>query len=318
MSLSAAALALHPAPAIAVAGAKPKPDTQAVQQRLRDLNTRVDILTQQYDKTVEDLTKAQRRLDVYNQQVAADQATYARLHETVAQMAAAAYKAAGGDAGNAVASVLGAKDPASLLDQISVVTAVSKDRNSALARFVSSAALLQRARDAQRLATVDIQRKQSDIRTQTSTLNQQVTEQTKLLAMVGGPVPSQGTCNGGTATGKALTAVRFACGKLGTPYEWGGTGPRYDCSGLTQAAWGAAGVSLPRTTWEQWAIGSRLPYDRLQPGDLVFFEPSLGHMGIYLGGGRMIHAPHTGDVVKATDISTGYYRSQFQGGVRPS
>jgi peptidoglycan DL-endopeptidase CwlO len=298
------------------AAASPKPDIKAVQKKLRELTTQVDTLTQQYDKTVEDLTKAQRQLAVTNQQVADEQKTYDRLHAAVAQMAAAAYKNGGGDGTGILGSVVSAKDPAALLNQISVITAVSKNRGSTLAQFVSAAALLTRAKDAQQGVVNDIKQKQASIKQQTAELKKQVAQQKKLLAEAGGPVPGQGSCDV-QASGKALTAIQFACSKLGTPYEWGGTGPRYDCSGLTQAAWDAAGISLPRTTWEQWAYGSHLSYDQLQPGDLVFFEASLGHMGMYLGGGKMIHAPHTGDVVKISDISSGYYRSQFQGGVRP-
>ena len=127
--------------------------------------------------------------------------------------------------------------------------------------------------------------------------------------------PGQGTCHAAAASAAAQIAINFACSQLGQPYLWGGTGPLYDCSGLVQAAWRRAGVSLPRTTYDQWNAGTHVSYNQLQPGDLVFFEASLGHVGMYLGGGMMIHDPHTGDVVKISDISSGWYRSEFQGGV---
>jgi cell wall-associated NlpC family hydrolase len=103
---------------------------------------------------------------------------------------------------------------------------------------------------------------------------------------------------------KAAKAIAFARAQLGKPYVYGATGPNsYDCSGLTQAAWGSAGVSIPRTTSTQINTGTRVSASELQPGDLVFFYSSVSHVGLYIGGGMMIHAPHTGTVVKIAPIT---------------
>ena len=103
-----------------------------------------------------------------------------------------------------------------------------------------------------------------------------------------------------SATGNAV--VDYAYKFLGTPYQWGGTTPSgFDCSGFTQYVFkNAAGVSLPRTTYDQINVGVAVSYNDLQPGDLVF--PHTGHVGIYVGGGQMIHAPSTGDVVKVSSV----------------
>ena len=103
-----------------------------------------------------------------------------------------------------------------------------------------------------------------------------------------------------SATGNAI--VDYAYKFLGTPYQWGGTTPSgFDCSGFTQYVFkNAAGVSLPRTTYDQINVGVAVSYNDLQPGDLVF--PHTGHVGIYVGGGQMIHAPSTGDVVKVSSV----------------
>ncbi|MFF8385815.1 NlpC/P60 family protein [Streptomyces kanasensis] len=106
-------------------------------------------------------------------------------------------------------------------------------------------------------------------------------------------------------TTRAARAVAYAYGAIGRPYQWGATGPSsYDCSGLTQAAWRAAGVSLPRTTYSQIGTGRRVPRDRLAPGDLVFFYPGLSHVGIYIGDGRMIHAPRSGSTVRIAPVDS--------------
>jgi cell wall-associated NlpC family hydrolase len=103
---------------------------------------------------------------------------------------------------------------------------------------------------------------------------------------------------------QAAQALAFAYRALGLPYAWGATGPdAYDCSGLTRAAWAAAGVALPRTSYLQVNAGPRVPAAELRPGDLVFFHPGLSHVGLCVGGGRMIHAPHPGAPVRVSPIA---------------
>ena len=103
-----------------------------------------------------------------------------------------------------------------------------------------------------------------------------------------------------SVTGNAI--VDYAYKFLGTPYVWGGTSPSgFDCSGFTQYVFrNAAGVNLPRTTYDQINVGVPVSYNNLQPGDLVF--PHTGHVGIYVGNGQMIHAPSTGDVIKVSSV----------------
>ncbi|WSB86203.1 NlpC/P60 family protein [Streptomyces cellulosae] len=102
---------------------------------------------------------------------------------------------------------------------------------------------------------------------------------------------------------KAEKALAFARAQIGKPYVWGATGPgSYDCSGLTQAAWKAAGVSLPRTTYDQVNAGTTVPVSQAQPGDLVFFYDDVTHVGIYIGNGMMIHAPKPGAYVREESI----------------
>jgi peptidoglycan DL-endopeptidase CwlO len=109
--------------------------------------------------------------------------------------------------------------------------------------------------------------------------------------------------------------VGIAMHYLGTPYVWGGASPSgFDCSGFVMYVFAQVGVSLPHSSYAQYGYGSAVSRGDLQPGDLVFFD-GLGHVGIYVGGGSFIHAPHTGDVVKISSIS-GWYASTFVGGRR--
>jgi cell wall-associated NlpC family hydrolase len=102
---------------------------------------------------------------------------------------------------------------------------------------------------------------------------------------------------------------------LGVPYVWGGASPSgFDCSGLVMYAFAKVGISLPHSSYAQFGMGTPVSIGQLQPGDLVFFS-GASHVGIYIGGGQFVHAPHTGDVVKISSLS-GYYSSAFDGGRR--
>ena len=94
--------------------------------------------------------------------------------------------------------------------------------------------------------------------------------------------------------------VGVALSYVGVPYVWGGSSPGgFDCSGLVMYAYAQVGVSLPHSSYAMWNMGVPVPQDQLQPGDLVFFN-GLGHVGLYVGGGYFVHAPHTGTVVQVS------------------
>src|SRR4051794_31526144 len=139
----------------------------------------------------------------------------------------------------------------------------------------------------------------------------------------GGGTGSSGGSGGGGGTYSpppagtlGQQAAAIAQQYLGVPYVWGGASPSgFDCSGLTMYVYGQLGISLGHYTGDQWNAGPHVSMSQLAPGDLVFFYSGLSHMGMYIGGGLFIHAPHTGDVVKISSLS-GYYASNFQGGVR--
>jgi NlpC/P60 family len=146
---------------------------------------------------------------------------------------------------------------------------------------------------------------------------------TKVLAIASGYAASQGLPAGAPAEDVAAAAVQFAYSELGKPYKWGATGELgfYDCSGLMLRAYQKGGLTLPRTSRQQWYAGARVwEVAQLQPGDLVFYayntaDPStIHHVGIYIGAGNMIDAPYTGATVRITP----FLRGDFIGAVRPT
>jgi cell wall-associated NlpC family hydrolase len=116
-------------------------------------------------------------------------------------------------------------------------------------------------------------------------------------------------------------ALRAAESRIGAPYRYGGAGPdAFDCSGLVAYAYGQAGVDVPRTAAQQFAIARPVPRRDLRPGDLVFFRLSgreVSHVGLYAGEGRFVHAPQTGGRVRMEDLDDDWFRDRYAGAGRP-
>jgi cell wall-associated NlpC family hydrolase len=107
--------------------------------------------------------------------------------------------------------------------------------------------------------------------------------------------------------------VRVALRYLGLPYRWAGASPAgFDCSGFVMYVYRKVGVALPHSSWMLWGKGRYVSRKHLRPGDVVFFA-GMSHVGIYIGHGRFVHSPHTGDVVKVSRLSGGRYRSTYAG-----
>jgi cell wall-associated NlpC family hydrolase len=116
---------------------------------------------------------------------------------------------------------------------------------------------------------------------------------------------------------KGERAVKAALAVVGVPYRWGGASPSsgFDCSGLVRWAYGRVGVELPHNSYALYSEGRRVRSDDLEPGDLLFFE-GLGHVGLYLGGGRMVHAPQTGRNVEVVSLAATNYGARLVGARR--
>jgi cell wall-associated NlpC family hydrolase len=138
---------------------------------------------------------------------------------------------------------------------------------------------------------------------------------TAAQAWEGRPEP-WATTDAATPT-KGELAARFAFGEVGVPYRWGGESPStgFDCSGLVRWAYGQVGVDLPHSSYALYGEGRRVSGSNLAPGDILFFE-GLGHVGLYLGRGRMVHAPQTGRDVEVVRLSSTNYGARMIGARR--
>jgi cell wall-associated NlpC family hydrolase len=155
------------------------------------------------------------------------------------------------------------------------------------------------AEEKARLAAIEKKQREEAARKAAELAQQQkAAEQTAATEQEASTPDSSAPADSSYAT-KADKALAFARAQVGKPYVWGATGPdSYDCSGLTQAAWNAAGITLPRTTYDQVNFGTTVSLSQAQPGDLVFFYDDVSHVGMYIGNGMMIHAPKPGAYVR--------------------
>jgi len=139
-----------------------------------------------------------------------------------------------------------------------------------------------------------------------------------------GPSTLSNFSTAGAPTKQAANAVNAAMSQLGKPYVWGAQGPdAYDCSGLMLWAYNQAGVSIMRTSQTQFTSQPHVNNKAdLKPGDLVYFNTEAGpgptHVGMYIGGGKFVQAPHTGDVVKVSNLNDPYYTQTYAGATRPT
>ncbi|WP_230421187.1 C40 family peptidase [Actinomadura soli] len=302
------------------ASAEPRPTRAQAQKKLTQLNEEMDKKVEQYNQLNEKLKIAKKKLDAATKSSRQEEATFEEQRSKVAQMAADAYK--NGESTD-VTGFVGSNDPQAVLDQAAVFTHLSQERSSQLTQFLATAQRLRREQAVAKAAYDEVKTKSDELKKQKKELDAKVKKQEALVRRLGGGTSSGGGTGGtggtynGPASGPARAALSFAYAQLGKPYQYGATGPgSYDCSGLTMKAWAAAGVNVTRTTNSQYAATKRVAKSDLQPGDLVFFN-GLGHMGMFVGGGKMIHAPSTGKNVQIVSITSGYYLNGYYGAGRP-
>ncbi|MEV5706916.1 NlpC/P60 family protein [Actinoallomurus sp. NPDC052274] len=309
--VAVAGLALPGVPA----HADPGSSLSAAKKELAQLNDKVDQLSNQYNQTKADWKAAQSRVNALSKSVQAERKTFQQLRLRVAQLAVDAYKT--GDNGS-IPQLVSSKDPDAVLSQMSAFNQIAHNRSAEFQQYLASAQRLEREQALRVQAAQQLTAKKNQLETQRKQANAAIARQLNLVRKLGAgidPGSSKENCSV-LASGKAEIVLKFACAQLGKPYVFGGSGPStWDCSGITMVAYRKVGIKLNHWVPDQWDASRRVSKADLQPGDLVFFH-DLGHVGFYLGNGKFLHAPHTGDVVKISNLSDAWYTSTFMGGGR--
>lgn len=232
----------------------------------------------------------------------------------VDQISRAAYQ--GGQL-DALAAVLGSESPQAYLERTTLLDTISTENRAFVARFLDATAVAEnaerdaeaRALDAERSAA-DAARTAEDTRRRQDDADREVAAAEDALDQAS-PATLAALRRGGTTrfpttvpgSGVAIEALRVALTQQGKPYLWGATGPgTYDCSGLVQWAYRQVGVGLPRVSRQQALVGVPVAMADARPGDLLFFNDPVTHVGFYVGENKFLEAPQSGDVVKVSDV----------------
>ncbi|MEU4113686.1 NlpC/P60 family protein [Kitasatospora sp. NPDC028055] len=312
--LTAAAATAVALSAQVAAHAAPQPNKSDVKAQIDQLQQEQEQAAEKYNGAKERADQLRKQADQLQDQVARSQDQMSQLQVGLAQVAGEQYRTGGIDPS---VQLMLSSDPSGYLDKASSVQQASTTQTEALKGLLDQQRRLdqEKAEAAAVLASLDSTTK--DLNQAKADVNTKLKAAQDLLNSLSAADraalraqqqqddrASRGAdrvdlSNLPPASGYAAVAVAKAMSKQGSPYVWGATGPStFDCSGLMVWAYGQAGVSLPRTSQEQGHIGTAVTLATAQPGDLVIYGGDMHHVGMYIGNGMVVHAPHTGDVVK--------------------
>jgi cell wall-associated NlpC family hydrolase len=211
---------------------------------------------------------------------------------------------------SAMNAILLTGSPTTLVDQLTLLDRLAASER----RQIASVAAVKAKFDVQK-QTIDalvatLKKQDAELAARKKQIDAEMASLQVLLRRAYGSTTSGGALRIGSCPavypgGPAGVAVKTACAQIGDPYVWGANGPNsFDCSGLTQYAWRAAGVSLTHYTGAQWSQGTAVSRSNARAGDLVFFYSDIHHVGIYVGNGLMVHASHPGVPVKMAYVDS--------------
>ncbi|MFL9657628.1 NlpC/P60 family protein [Streptomyces sp. PB17] len=295
--------------------ADPQPTAAQVRAKVDKLYQEAEVATEKYNGAKEKADAAERRLEELRDAAARKEDRLNSAREALGSVAAAQYRSGGLDPALQLAL---SSDPDRYLDGAAFAERAGSRQQAAVGRVRKELREIERLRGAARVEVSSLKSRRAELKRHRETVAGKLAAARRLLSRLtaeertdagdrasrSAPGPRESLSASAQApNSRAAAAVAYAYQKLGSPYVWGATGPNaFDCSGLTQAAYRAAGVSLPRTTYAQIDAGRRVPRSELLPGDLVFFYSGVSHVGIYVGKGQMIHAPNPSAPVRVAPV----------------
>ncbi|MCX5060888.1 MULTISPECIES: C40 family peptidase [unclassified Streptomyces] len=305
--------------------AEPELTPAQVKAKADKLYQEAEAVTEKYNGAKEKADAAEQRLSTLRDEAARKTDRLNSARDALGSMAAAQYRDGGLDPALQLAL---SNDPDRYLEGAEFADRAGTRQAAAVAGVRKQLREIEQLRGAARIELTALKSRQAELKRDKKTITGKLAAARRLLARVpaaerarlglgedagtrasrSGPGTRVGLETPGSATAeapgsRAAAAVSYAYAKLGSPYVWGATGPdSFDCSGLVQAAYRSAGISLPRTTYAQIGSGRRVSRSELAPGDLVFFYSGISHVGIYVGNGQMIHAPNPSAPVRLAPI----------------
>jgi peptidoglycan DL-endopeptidase CwlO len=288
---------------------QPMPSLKDLVAQARALSNEIDSLNQQYDGLRIQLTQAQTEAKVAEGTYTRDLSQLGAGKLAVGQLAAESYMNGGL---TTPLELLTTSSAQTLIGRAAFVQELQEENGDQVTQIAEGVAAAQRARasaeqqtDRAKQLTVEMAAKRRQAQGKINLLNSSVFSKAMAVFNRTGNYPD---INIPTANTIGAQALRWALTRRGDPYVWGGAGPNdFDCSGLVMWAYAKVGISLPHFTGDQWNMGVHVGRNQLQPGDLVFFYPDIGHVGLYIGNGLMVDAPDFGEDVQVQPVMWDVY-----------
>lgn len=311
---------LVPLVVVAPHTASAEPDMDEVQKKVRSLGVKVEKVTEEFTAAKTKLASSKKQLKALNKRTKKQADAVERLRSAVSGRAASTYIGGGG---TDVAQLLSSKSPQELIDKATSLDQMSGQDENRIDAFMRAREQLASQKKIAAKATKKSQTIAQKLREQKETIVSALAEQKQLLdrlqAAQTDTSRTRSNVDPPPVSGRAGAVLDYAYAQVGKPYKWGGEGPdSFDCSGLTMMAWRQGGASLPHSSQQQQQSVPAVSRSQIQPGDLLFFGSPVHHVGIYAGGGKMVHASNSGEPVKVSSINTSYYQSEWAGAGRPS
>ncbi|MGC0338469.1 NlpC/P60 family protein [Streptomyces sp. SLBN-8D4] len=302
--------------------AEPQLTPAQVKAKVDQLYQEAEAATEKYNGAKEKAEAAENRLDGLRDEAARRTEQLNEERDALGSIAAAQYRGGGLDPAMQLALT---DDPDRYLDSAEFVERAGTRQAASVANVRRQLREIEQLRGAAHIELASLKSRQAELKRHKKTITGKLGAARRLMsqlpaeerAVLGGDgarasrattgareeLAAPGAATTEAPNSRAAAAVSYAYAKLGSPYVWGATGPdAFDCSGLVQAAYRSAGISLPRTTYSQIDAGRRVSRSELLPGDLVFFYSGISHVGLYIGNGQMIHAPNPSAPVRVAPI----------------
>ncbi|MBO0814358.1 MAG: C40 family peptidase [Actinobacteria bacterium] len=288
---------------------QPAPSLKDLVARARALSNEINSLNEQYNGLRIQLEQARTEAKIAQQTYDRDLSRLGAGKLVVGQLAAQTYM--NGGLGTPL-ELLTTSTPGTLISRAAFMQILQQENGDQVSQIAQGVAAAERARESAEQQTkrakqvsAEMASKRRQAQSKINILNSSVFKKAMQVFNQTGNYPNVAIPTANTIGAQAL---RWALSRRGSPYVWGAAGPRaFDCSGLVLWAYAHVGISLPHLAAAQWDMGIHVGRNQLQPGDLVFFYPDIGHVGLYIGNNLMVDAPDFGEVVQVQPVMWNVY-----------
>jgi cell wall-associated NlpC family hydrolase len=320
VSALAAAAIVATVGAIPGGSAQAKPSIEDVQQRVDRLYRAAEQASERYNQVHVQLTHMRGDVKALRADQSRQEHRTEKVRRAVADSIVSQYE---GDSLSAVGQAVVSEDPTEFVSQLTTMSAFNSMQASQYSSFLTESKALQLRKEATSTQLEQVAALEKEAADSKAAISKNLDDAKSLLDQLKADarerlLAASRSSDVSTAdvpvSGRAAAAVHFAMAQIGKPYVYGAAGPSsYDCSGLTMAAWGAAGVGLPHSSSAQYGSGTHISESQLQPGDLVFYYSPISHVGMYIGNGMIVNAENPSSGIRVTGLHT----MPYVGAVRP-